>query len=161
MNNFGNIIKNIVDRQRRVETIQEGNGFVPYLFVPRTGNTSITTHGVHTVFPLGVGDYCYIELTMPCKVASMEESVLIYIPTGTGTWDYTINTGGGYCGEDEYQHNDSQTDDGEAVVDDQLECLDISAALTPYGAGDIVGLTVDCDALSTTTAINIIGVRLR
>lgn len=155
------IIRKLTDRIRRLESIQEGNGFVPYLFQSHYGTNAMTVHGKHVIRPVGSGEYAYIEITMPVKVDSLEEAVLMYIPTGTGTWDYTISTAGGYCGEDESTHTDSITADGLAVTDDEIECLDISAALTPYAVGDVVGVEVLCDALDTTTAINVIGVRLR
>lgn len=156
-----NIIKSIVDRIRRLESIQEGNGFVPYLFPSLHGTNALTSHGNHIVRPVGSGEMAMIEITMPRKVDSLSEAVLIYIPTTTGTWDYTITSKGGYCGEDESAETDSMTADGLAVTDDELECLDISAVLTPYTVGDTVGLIVTCDALDTTSAINIIGIRLR
>lgn len=161
MNSLEAIIKNLTDRIRALETIQEGNGFVPYLFSALKGTNAMTTHGKHTVIPCIATSHAYIEITMPCQVDSLEESILLYIPTGTGTWDYTISTAGGYCGEDESNHTDSITADGVVVTDDELECLDISGALTPYKAGDVVGVDVYVDALSTTTVINVIGVRLR
>jgi len=161
MTSYSEIIRSIVDRIRRLETIQEGNGFVPYLFPPQFGDNALTNHGTHVVMPLSASDIAYMEITMPVQISSLEEAILLYIPTGTGTWDYTIETSGGYCGEDESVNTDSQTADGVAITDDEIECLDITAALTPYAVGDVVGVKVTCDALDTTTVINIIGVRLR
>lgn len=159
MNDLESIIKSLTDRIRKLESGQEGNGFVPYFFVPRLG--TLSNHDHHTVRIITAGLGCYIEIIIPVQVSSLEEAVLIYIPTGTGSWDYTISTEGGACGEDEQQHSDSITDDGEAVTDDEIECLDISGALTPYHAGDVVGVEIVCDVLTTTTAINVIGIRLR
>jgi len=164
MNGLNNIIRNIVDRIRRLETIQEGNGFVPYLFPCHQGDSALqqTYHGKYSVLALNLTyTHGYISLTMPRKIANLEEAVLIYIPIGTGTWDYTIESSGGYCGEDESEHTDSITDDSVAVTDDEKECLDISAVLTPYNAGDTVGIRITCDALDTATQIDIIGIRLR
>lgn len=154
-----NIIKSIVDRIRRLESIQEGNGFVPYFFIPQTSLP--IAHGTHIGQSMSAEYTAYIEIVMPRKVENLSEANLIFIPNGTGTMDYTITTYGGYCGEDESNHNDSQTADGLAVTDDRLECLDISAALTPYAAGDIVGVKLYIDALATTTSILLLGIRLR
>lgn len=126
------------------------------------GNGTLTVHDRHAVYQLTAGQVCYMDnIIMPRNFANLEEAILIYIPTGTGTWDYTLASAGGECSEDESEHTDFITDDGESVTDDRLECLDITALFTLYKAGDIIGVKVTCDALSTTTAINIIGIRLK
>lgn len=161
MNNIADIIKTLTDRIRRLETGQEGNGFVPYLFPPGRGSNAMYLHGCHPVLPLNLNDYGWIEITMPRQIANLEEAILLYIPTLTGTWDYSIYTSGGYCGEDESEHTDNMADTGVAVTNDRIECLDITDALTPYHVGDNVGVRVQCVGLDTTTAINLLGVRLR
>lgn len=160
---FDEIVRRLANRIRALESIQEGNGFVPYLFpaLYGSGNSYRVVHGKHLCWRIAAGQSGYIELTMPRKVVNLEEAILIYIPNGTGTWDYTINSEGAYCEEDSDTHSDSITDDGEPAVDDRLQCLDISGVLTPYEVGDVVGVPVTCDALDTTTSIDIIGIRLR
>ena len=168
MNEWGKIIENIIKRLRRLENSEWAAGFVPYDVWPSHGVDSgqaridLSAHGRHTVIPLAAGDMCWMfSCTMPRKASNLETAILRYIPTGTGTWDYTIDSAGGYCGEDESEHTDQITDDGEAVTDDEIECLDITDVLTPYNAGDVVGITITCDALSTVTAINIVEILIR
>jgi len=159
--NIANIIKPIVKRIRALETVQEGNGFVPYNIPPSHGTNSLTNHGTHTVLPCGASEVCYFfEFEMPRKTANLTKAVIKFIPTGTGTMDYTVETSGGQCGEDEAVNTDSITADGLAVTDDEIECLDILNALTPYTVGDSVGVKLTVDALSTTTAINVLGLVL-
>ena len=122
MNAFEGIIKSIVNRIRALETIQEGNGFVPYLFPPLYGTNAIVRaggDGLLVGMPLiNVNDVAYINIAMSRKVANLSEAILIYIANASGTWDYTIDCQGGYCGEDKQTHLDSITANGVAFVDD-------------------------------------------
>lgn len=159
------IIKSVVNRIRRLEKCQEGNGFVPYNIPPAySTNASLPypfPHGTHAVCGCVAGESCYFyEFEMPRQAVNLTKAVLKYIPTGTGTWDYTVNTSGGQCDEDESANVDSITADGIAVTDDQIECLDITGALTPYTVGDSVGVQVTVDAMDTTTAILFLGIVL-
>lgn len=126
------------------------------------GTGAYTTHGNKPVMELNATEACYIETELPRDALILLEAVLVYIPTGAGTWDWTVDTLGGACGEDEATHNDSDTGNGEATVDDRIQCLDITAAFTPYNPGDFIGCEVTCDALGGgCTSINIKEIRFQ
>jgi len=158
-------IERLTGRIRALEKDQPGNGFVPYQFLPalELGTGTPARHGKHPVMGLiSNGEYCTLELVMPRSAANLQEAYLLYIPSGTGTWDYTIDVAGGHCAEDESEHTDTQTANGIAVTNDELECLNILPVLADFSVGDHVGVEVTRDAVGgSTTQILIVKIVLR
>ena len=104
---------------------------------------------------------CFITGLLPRGFGLIRTVELLYIPTTTGTWDYTVDTQAAAIGEDKDIHTDSKTADGVTATDDLIHALDITSAFDLYLPGDAFGCRVTCDVLTTTTKINVIGIRIQ
>lgn len=82
----------------------------------------------------------YQTFMIPDDIASITTAVVMIIPDGTGNLYWQCDTNGAACGEDYQTNTDSIGANATAVTTDEIECIDISAALTGFTGGDVVGL---------------------
>ena len=88
--------------------------------------------------------------------------IIIYPNSGGGsTLDWTAATTFGASGEAYNTHTDSQTADGQALTNNQLLELDISAAFTGLLANDIVILTFTADVWTGVLGAVILGLDIK
>lgn len=130
-------------------------------FKPNVGPTSTRSqHGKYPSVLLDAGaETALFSVRVPAKYVSLGTVYVVIIPTTTGTFDWTCNADSGACGEDEALNSDTDTADGQAATDDQILCLDVSAAFNGLGlvAGDHIGVEFVLDVLTTTTELHVIG----
>jgi len=111
-------------------------------------------NGVNLAVDLQTADFGFI---VPNDFKELLHAWVRIIPNGTGTFDYTTFTTFAACGELYTTHNDSQTDNGIAVTDGEIICIDIAASFTNIAAGDEVALVFRRDAVGgATTALLVI-----
>ena len=120
-----------------------------------------TTHNQYLVIPMVAADYIRLNIKIPALFITLTSCKVLFIPTTTGTYEWTAYANFAAEGEDESTHSDNATASGVACTDDIISSTDISAALTGIAAGDYVGIGYTINALTTTTAINVIGLLLR
>ena len=79
---------------------------------------------------------------IPDDIASITRAVVILIPNASGDLRWFCATNfGQVCNNEGYQtHTDSIAGTTTAVTADEIECIDISDALTGGAGGDLVGL---------------------
>lgn len=118
--------------------------------------SATTNHGTHRTVALVAGNSHYFEFQVPEDYREMWNAYVYYIPTTTGTFDWTVSTTAATNGEDEASNADTATADGASATDDQIGRVDCSAAFSNIEAGDLVGVQFTVDVLTTTTAINVI-----
>lgn len=133
----------------------ELNSKVKSLFVPAVSPSG--QHGKHTIKNLTAGTSAFFELAVPRDVSEIKEVTVRFIPTTTGTMDWTFNVSEGAVGEDENLNTATKTADGEACTDDQVQEVDVTTAFANVDRGDQVGCEFVLDAVSTTTDLNILG----
>lgn len=117
--------------------------------------SATTNHGTHRILALTAGQSCYFEFQVPDDYRDINKAYVFFIPTTTGTFDWTVSTTCGAVGEDEALNSDSATADGATATDDQIGSVDCTDAFSNIEAGDIVGVKFAVDVLTTTTAINV------
>lgn len=104
-----------------------------------------------------------LELTVgqtfaiPTDIVVITSAVVVLIPEGTGNLRRSVaTTFGGLCVNEQFDtHTDSIAEGNVAVTADEIECLDITNALTVATGGDIVGIEFTRhgdDALDTVNA---------
>lgn len=93
---------------------------------------------------------------MPDALATIDEAVVIIIPNASGNLYWSASTNfGEVCNDEDYQtHTDSIALNATAVTADEIECIDISAALTGAIGGDLVGIEFVRDAENALDTIN-------
>ena len=129
--------------------------FVPVQFGFGGVATLLGTYYIYQIN--GVGDYTASNFRIPNDFSSLTSVKALIIPITTGTFDWTVTTNFAANGQAYQTHTDSATADAQAATNFQMLELDISAAFTGLAAGDIVGLTFTLDALTTTSALSMLG----
>jgi len=79
---------------------------------------------------------------IPDDIAAIIRAAIVLIPDGGGNLRWTAVTNFGLiCSNEDYQtHTDSIAATLTAVTQDEIECIDFSAALTGAVGGDLVGI---------------------
>ena len=110
-------------------------------------------------FPLsgiGAGVTDRFVFTVPSDFGTLVSAVVVVIPDASETIQWDVNTDFGAGGEAHNLNSDSITDDTQLVTLDELEELDVSAALTDIAANDHVGL----EFVSNTATIRVALLRI-
>ena len=94
---------------------------------------------------------------IPTNLTTITTAVIVVIPEGTGNLRRSVaTTFAGLCANEQFDtHSDTIAEGNVAVTDDEVECLDITGALTVATGGDIVGMEFTRhgdDALDTVNA---------
>lgn len=94
------------------------------------------------IMPDGVDTLVRQTFIIPEDIATITTAVLIIIPNGTGNIRYSVATNfAEICNSEDYQtHTDSIAATTLGVSTDQVNCIDISAALTGALGNDVVGM---------------------
>jgi hypothetical protein len=138
------------------EVRNELDNRIQSLIVPVTiglGTSTAVLHGLHSAMQIEAAEIAYFEFIVPHNLKQFKEVTIRFIPTTTGTIDWTVNLSYGGVGEDETVLTKTKTADGLAVTDDQVMEIDITSIFTDQDPGDQVGCQLIVDALSTTTNI--------
>jgi len=128
------------------------------------GGTEAAKGDYYAQLLVGANEGCGFSFGVPADFSSLTTVKIWGIEKGTNTptLDWTATTDFGADGEAFNNHSDSATADGEALVADQKEAIDISAAFTGLAAGDSVGVIFQLDAVSgTTPGIWVIGLEFK
>ena len=91
----------------------------------------------------GVETICRTTVYITDDFTSVVSAYLLIVPAATGNlrWSCATDFGRVCVGEAYDTHSDSVAATTTAVTADEIECLDISAALTALAAEDLVGVT--------------------
>ena len=94
------------------------------------------------VMPDGVETICRTTVYIPTNFTSVVSAYLIVVPAASGNLRWSCSTDfGQICVGAPYDaHSDSVAETTTGVTGDDLECLDISGALTLLAAEDILGI---------------------
>lgn len=125
------------------------------------GTGSHSLHGKHSTVQVENGETAYFELLAPHAIGEFKEVLIRFIPSGTGTYDYTVNLSYGKTGEDENGTTKTASDTGVAVTDDQIGEIDITSLFDDAEGGDQIGVEVVMDGFSTTTDLHILSLELK
>jgi hypothetical protein len=103
---------------------------------------------------------------IPGSVVTLAQAVAVVIPDGSGNLDWECVTHfGQLCLNEQYNANADSTTGTTAVTNGEIECIDISAALTGATARDLVGVEFKRDgddAADTVDAdVHFIGIYIR
>lgn len=129
-----------------------------YVHPSAVTGTTITPGATGTLWGMtAAGNEITANFVVPHDFNTLLSLKIVGKPAGTGTIDWTCNTGFRAAGESETQHTDSVTVDGEAMTDDVMKEIDLSDALTGLAAGDWVGIQFIYDAESGTTGFYVVG----
>ena len=78
---------------------------------------------------------------IPSGITTVDTAVVVVIPDGNGNLDWEADTNFGLlCAHEQYDANPDSTTGTTTVTDGEIECIDISAALTGATASDLVGI---------------------
>ena len=114
-------------------------------------------NGKHPGKNLTAGTSAFIGFAAPREMNVIKEAVIRFIPTVTGTINYTINVSHGTKGADEAAITSTVSVTGATATDDQISEADITALLSDVQRDNQVGIEFDLDALTTTTSIDVLG----
>ena len=115
------------------------------------GSIAMVTWLYYGVFKLAAGGNVIGGFSVPADFTTLTHIKAIGIKETDGTIDWTANVRFGQVGEDYQAHSDSDTANGLAMTDNEIEEVDISAAFTGILAGDKVGVQFKIDAISAGT----------
>jgi len=107
-------------------------------------------------YTMSTGKLAYWSFKVPHDFTSLTHCKILVIKHTDGTIDWTVNTDFGAVGESYLTHSDSDTADGLAMTNTEIEEIDISAAFTGIAADDYIGVEFILDAISAGT-INLLG----
>lgn len=102
-------------------------------------------------------DRAYLGFHIPQDFTSLTSFKVVLIVQATGTIDWTANSEIGANTEVYNIHTDTTTADGLAVTANEVQEVDVSAALTPIAVGDYVGLEFMLDVVGGGAKIYVIG----
>lgn len=114
--------------------------------------------GRHPGSNVTAGNSAFIGLVFPKETQIVKEVVLRFIPTVTGTIDYTVTLSNAASGEDEADDTATLTADTVAVTDDQISEIDITTLFADVIKDDQVGVEFVLDAVASTTDVYILGI---
>ena len=114
------------------------------------------------------GTYAAIQLTddqdvtvrqtimIPSSIVTIDTGAVVLIPSGTGNIRRSVATNfGEVCAGEGYQHQTDGIAAGEvAVTDGDIECIDITIALTLATGGDLVGVEFTREASNALDTVN-------
>lgn len=148
------------------EVAREVNNYLRSLVIPVSplGTGAALLHGKHSSMQLQVGETAYFEVIIPWFARKIKEATIRFIPTTTGTIDWTANLSYGGVGEDENTSTSTATADGLAVTDDQVMEINLSYPTNCFAAvdgGDQVGIELVLDAAATTTDIHVLSLFIK
>lgn len=130
-----------------------------------SGATRILTGSYEGVRLDSPGETCAFVFKVPIDFKDIVQARVILQNSvgGPGTFDWTVTTNWGTCGEDYNGHADGDTADGvPAGATQAFICVDVTDALRPnLAAGDYAGLRFVLDALATITWIAVFGLEFR
>lgn len=132
-----------------------GTDWLDQFFAAETTNES---KGTYPSFVLVDGeDVTYRQLFMiPSDIVTVVRAAVVVIPNAGGDlyWSCATNFGQ-ICANEGYQTNtDSIALNASTLTQDEIECIDISAALTGGAGGDLVGIEFTRDATDALDTIN-------
>jgi hypothetical protein len=100
--------------------------------------------GTHPAVTLtdGVTETVYYQISLPTDFVTLTDAIIIVVPGGTGNLRFSIDTNWAEsCAGEDYNINvDAIAANDLAVTINELECININAALTGIAAGDVVGI---------------------
>lgn len=111
-----------------------------FIFYPEP-NGNIGTHAT-LVLTDGVDVAGRFELLIPMGFQELVRAQVVVVPGGTSNMRRSVSTNfGKICADETYNiHTDGIAAGEVAVTINELECIDISAALTGIAIGDIIGV---------------------
>lgn len=115
------------------------------------------TIGTHPAYTLtdGIDRTVYAQLYVPDDFSSLTSAYIVVVAGGSGNFRRSVSTNfGDICSENYNNHTDSIAAGQVAVTSSRLTCLDISAALTGLGAGDLVGIQFTREASNVNDTVN-------
>lgn len=118
---------------------------------------STSVHGDHPGEQITATNSAFISAIIPREVSEIREAVIRFIPSGTGTIDWTANLSSGDAGEDEADNTATMTANGLSVTDDQISEIDVTQLFSSVDKNDQVGLEFVLDAATTTTDVYVLG----
>lgn len=118
-------------------------------------------HGLHPCLNLGVLSSAYTQVVLPYTISEVKEVTLRFIPTTTGTIDWTVNISSGVVDDDESTATATKTEDGLSVTDDAITEIDITSIFGTQKATEQIGVEFVLDAAATTTDVYVLGVFLK
>ena len=132
------------DNEVDVTIAAAGGGGTAWLdqFFPATGTDSVKGTYATVELPDLVDTDLWQTFMMPNAIVTIVQAVAIVIPSAAGNfrWECATNFGA-VCSNASYQqHTDSIGATASAVTQDEIECINITGALTGAVGGDLVGI---------------------
>ncbi|MCR4341804.1 MAG: hypothetical protein NUW01_18165 [Gemmatimonadaceae bacterium] len=141
--------------------------WVPVIFFSLNGvGGTATFEGNHQVAPIGNATQdgiAYFSVPIPTGFTTLSKAVIVCYPAQTGDLRYSVATSWGADGEARTANTDAIAATTRAVTADEMDAIDVSAALTGIAAGDYVGLAftrLGSDVLDTITGFRVLGLLL-
>lgn len=122
------------------------------------GNYSIVTIGTDTQDGIA-----YFSVSIPTGFTTLTKAALACYSAETGDLRYSVATSWANDGEARTTNSDSIAATTRAVTADQMDAIDVSAALTGIAAGDYVGMAftrVGSNGADTITGFRVLGLLL-
>ena len=101
-------------------------------------------------------DAGYFEFIVPPSLKDFKEVTIRFIPTTSGTFNYTVNMAYGAVGAAHNATTKTTSVTGATATDGKIMEMSITSLFTDQVPNDQVGVEFVLDALSTTTEINLL-----
>lgn len=139
------------------------NNYIQSLVVPVSalGTGSAMLHGKHVTFQLQATETAYFEFIVPHSIREFKEVTIRFIPSTTGSINYTVNLSYGGVGEDENASTKTVSATSVSVTDDKIMEIDITSLFTDQEAGDQIGCELILDAVTTTTDVHVLSLYIK
>lgn len=120
-----------------------------------------TNHGQYATNQMVALDTLYFSWVIPHQFSGTAKATIVFIPTTTGTIDWTVDTTFAGIGIDEALNSSTATANGLAVTDDQMAEIDITSVFADVQRNQSIGIKLTLDALAATVNIHVLGVYIR
>lgn len=139
------------------------NNYIQTLEVPvsKSGIATNYAHGYHPTRQLTVGNSVYFGFIIPYSCAEIKEVTIRFIPTTTGTINYSVGIFYGGIGDDESLNTSSLSASAVAVTDDQNSEIEITSLFDSVDADDQVGVQLSLTGATTTTDIQVMSLYVK
>jgi len=93
---------------------------------------------------------------VPNNYSSLDTAVVVVIPDASGNMRRAVSTNfGALCSNEDFQTHTDSIAAGQIAVDiDEIECIDIIAALTGAVGGDLIGIEFTRDATNASDTVD-------
>lgn len=147
------------------ETREEFNNYIQVLDIPVSKSGIIANyvkgkHAARYVTATAPDNKAYFEFIVPYSLSAFKEVTIRFIPTTSGSFNYTVNLAYGAVGTNHATSTKTVTA-SKSVTDALITEIDITSLFTDQQTSDQVGCEFVINTLTTTTVIDVLSLYIK